>query len=148
MQEIVGDIWRYHRGGHYIVITTNGMCNSLARAVMGRGIAYQAAQYYKHLPEKLGAALLRNGNHVYIFPKERILTMPVKHHWAEPADPDLIRISALELAHAVKVKPLKGEKEIYMVRPGCGNGKLKWPDVQAIIAPLLDDRFIVVERNP
>ena len=36
--------------------------------------------------------------------------------------------------------------KVYMARPGCGNGQLKWEDVKPLIAPILDDRFIVVER--
>ncbi len=36
--------------------------------------------------------------------------------------------------------------KVYLVRPGCGNGQLKWEDVKPLIAPILDDRFIVVER--
>ena len=56
MKEITGDIWDYHKQGHWIVITTNGTVKSNGEAVMGRGIALQArAKFIQHpdLREKL-----------------------------------------------------------------------------------------------
>lgn len=35
-------------------------------------------------------------------------------------------------------------KHIPITKSICGNGELTWPEVKAIIEPILDDRFIVM----
>ena len=145
MLEIQGDIWEAHALGHWIVITTNGIVRKDGACVMGRGVARDAALRYPILPVLLGTLLTEHGNHVFRLGSYRIITFPVKHHWREPADLDLIRQSAIELlTGTVTLEP-----PIYMVRPGCGNGQLAWEDVRPVLAPLLDDRFVVVHpHNP
>jgi hypothetical protein len=54
----------------------------------------------------------------------------------------LIRQSAEQLLDHVNEK---GFKKVWMVRPGCSNGRLKWENVKPVIE-FLDDRFIVVEK--
>jgi len=70
----------------------------------------------------------------------------VKHHWRERADLILIERSARELVDFVTDLWERGPATICLVRPGCGNGGLDWKDVRPVLAPLLDDRFMVVER--
>ena len=143
MKQITGDIWDYHKRGHWIVITTNGTIHKNGVAVMGKGIAKQAALKYPKLPYYLGLAIKDVGNIGHIFPDYKIITLPTKHNWWEKSDITLIErgCKALSKMHArVKVN-------IYMVRPGCSNGKLKWEDVKPIIEQYLDDRFVIVERN-
>src|SRR5216683_7097887 len=65
-------------------------------------------------------------------------SFPVKQPWIEPADPDPIQQSARQLWYAFWKMHLD---KVYMARPGCGNGQLKWEDVKPLIAPILDDRF-------
>jgi hypothetical protein len=139
--EISGDIWEPHVRGYWIVITTNGIVRKDGACVMGRGVARDAALRYPTLPFDLGHLLTKHGNHVFHLKRYKIITFPVKHHWREPADLDLIRQSAVELlTDSVTLAP----PEIYLVRPGCGNGQLDWEDVRPVLAPILDDRFIVV----
>ena len=157
MREITGNLWDYHAGTPtrerlelvsesykekgWLVITTNGTIKRNGNAVMGRGVAYQAANRFPKLPLELGEKLIE-GNLVYSFPKYLLLTMPVKHHWAYQADPNLIVESAVQLA---KLFPSGLDTCIYMPRPGCGNGGLLWKDVKPLIKDILNDNFCVVE---
>ena len=146
MREVAGNIWDYP----VIVITTNGSVRKDGKAVMGRGIALQAAERYPILPLLLGESLRKYGNQVftrsmYLHGEHIIYTFPVKHQWHEKASLDLIRQSAEQLAQRVEEV---GYSEVALVRPGCGNGGLLWEQVKPIIAPILDDRFVVVEKFP
>lgn len=143
MKEISGDIWDYHAKGKWIVITTNGSCNKQGLAVMGRGTALDAAEKYPMLRAELGKALKLRGNRVYSWNAFRIITFPVKHRWFEYANLDLI----VNSAHALVLKAdFIGLEKVYMVQPGTGYGRLSWEEVKPVIAPILDDRFIVVNK--
>lgn len=152
MKEVYGDIWDYHwesgkkiyiKGSSWIVITTNGSVRKDGACVMGRGVAKQAALKFPMLPFELGKCLKSEfGNTVYMFMQYKILTFPVKHNWREKADLNLIEKSCKEL-----VKEAPRQDNIYMVRPGCGNGGLDWKDVKPVLEKYLDDRFTVVERS-
>lgn len=130
-------------------ITTNGTVKANGRAVMGRGCARQACERYPYLQLTLGKLLAQHGNHVQILVGANVdgtdgiplVSFPVKHHWEERADLDLIRQSAYEL---VVVADLAKWETILLPRPGCGNGQRKWHEVRPILQPLLDDRFTVV----
>ena len=144
MKEISGNIWDFHERGEWIVITTNGDVNKQGLAVMGRGTALDAAARFPALKVELGKALKRGmGNVAYIWDQWRIITFPVKHHWHEKADLRLIQESAKELQALCSKWDIE---PVYMVQPGTGNGKLSWSEVKPVIAPILDDRFIVVKK--
>jgi hypothetical protein len=143
MREITGNLWDYHAKGKWVCITTNGSVRRDGYAVMGRGVAYEAAQRFPGLQEHLGRVLTRSGNHVWPFVRWGVATFPVKYRWMEKADIDLIEQSAYELEE--KMSALNA-KEVYLVRPGCGNGGLQWENVKPILVPILNDNFIIVER--
>ncbi len=128
-----------------IVIPTNGDINRQGKAVMGRGLALQAARRYPLLPKVFADLLRDNGNHVLDVYQPRhmptILTFPVKHHWHHIAELELIERSAQELV--VKTNRL-GYRRVSLPRVGCGNGALAWKDVRPILEQYLDDRFILV----
>jgi hypothetical protein len=72
-----------------------------------------------------------------------LITFPVKRNWWEVADLALIERSARELLKIIEVKRIRGA--IYLPRPGCGNGRLKWEDVKKIFLPILkSDQFHIV----
>lgn len=144
MREVQGNIWDYREGGHWVVITTNGTIRKDGACVMGRGIALQAAKRVIQLPLMLGTCIKAHGNKLFTFLTLRIVAFPVKTHWKSPADLRLIEKSTKELADFVS---REGIGEIYMVRPGCGNGGLDWKDVKPVLERYLDDRFIVVEKG-
>jgi hypothetical protein len=148
MLEITGNIWDYHKDNNWIVITTNGDVRKDGAAVMGRGIALQAAQRFPKLPQEFGKLLQENGNQMCIFPLYRLITFPVKNHWYEKASLDLIWASAIDLALLTET-PLRANPTtmFYMVRPGCGNGQLQWKDVKPLLTDVLSDNVCVVEMG-
>lgn len=149
MREISGDIWDFHKQGHWIVITTNGTVRKDGACVMGRGVAKQAAEKFPGLPYILGEYISSMGNHVNYLTEFKIISFPVKHNWWEAADTSLIDTSCQEIRTLVDnleiTYPFGGPYHVYMVRPGCGNGGLDWKDVKPILEKYLDDRFVVVE---
>ncbi len=143
MQERRGDLWAYVEQGKWVTITTNGEITRSGLAVMGWGVAKEAARRFPGLRVALANQLRVYGNHVHIFPNERMLTFPVKESWREAASWELIQRSAGELVEMVD--KWVSITEVYLVRPGCGAGRLEWRQVKPLLAPVLDDRFIVVE---
>jgi len=85
-----GDLWDLHYQGHWIAITTNGIVKSDGRAVMGAGLAKQAADRFPDLPRVLGTHLRTCGNTPMAFPTMRIVTFPTKHHFRDASDIGLI----------------------------------------------------------
>lgn len=143
MLERTGDLWDAWAAGHWIALTTNGMVTRAGRCVMGRGVAKQAADRMPDLPSVLGGMILKEGNHVHAFPEYRVWSFPVKHHWRELANMTLIVRSARELKSLVP----GWLSQVYIVRPGCGNGGLNWKHVKPRIEDILDDRFIVINKE-
>ena len=140
MKEVFGDLWEFDG---IVAITTNGFIKRDRPCVMGIGCAKQAAARFPELPYQLGTKISVQGNHVFYFPDFRLITFPVKHNWWEAADLDLIDRSARELLKIIEVNKIN--EAIYLPRPGCGNGKLKWEDVKKILSPILkSDQFHIV----
>lgn len=156
MKQLLGtDIWTLHHPNNWIVITTNGSVNYRGQAVMGRGLALQAAQRFPGLHIEVGNAIKLWGNTVNVLHSHRLITFPVKHKWMQTADLELIRTSAHQLLNAwdqisqdcFGARP-RYSGHIYLPRPGCNNGGRTWAEVRPILAPILDDRFTVVEIKP
>ncbi len=165
MIELQGDLWKIIPADAK-VITTNGYVKTNGEAVMGRGVAQQAALRWRELPRTLGEILSASGNHVASLGRfsydptaeERdkihtnlrlptqetfeLIAMPVKHLWSQPADLDLILRSRDELLSLVHYK---GWQKVVLPRPGCGNGGLSWEVVRPIMANVLDNRFVIVQ---
>ena len=137
MKLIRGNIW--DSKALAICVTTNGNVRSDGRAVMGRGIALQAAQRYPQLPFDLAERLNRFGNKVhsfYAYPS--IITFPTKNDWRNPSDLGLIALSATQLVELRK----DHDGRVALPFPGCANGGLDIDTVLAIIDPILsDDKF-------
>ena len=131
-----------------ICITTNGSTKSDGRAVMGCGIAKQAAELFPDLPLILGTKLqvFGNGLHYLKYYLDRgytVASFPVKHFWDDKqADLKLIEQSCQDL-----VASTMPEVSVALVRPGCGVGGRDWEkEVKPILARYMDDRFIVVDN--
>ncbi len=141
IQEITGNLWDFHRDGKWIVIPTNGIINSRGDAVMGAGLAKQAAEHFPTLPHLLGIALREQGNICHQFGSFRIMTLPTKYHWRDSSDLTLIRTNVGRLALLLGHSNID---VIYCPKLGCGLGRLQWDVVRHAIAPLIDHRFIFV----
>lgn len=142
MKTLSTDLWKFHPDS-WIGITTNGYINAQGQCVMGRGCALEAKKRYPNLPRIIANHIKEQGNHVFVFPKVKIITFPVKHKYNQMADLSLIRRSAKELVMQLDEY---GIDEFYLPRPGCGNGKLRWADVEPILDEILDERVTVVHK--
>lgn len=145
VHELRGNLWDYWESGSWVVITTNGSLKKDGHAVMGRGVALEAAIKFPNLAKDLGDRIAASGNRVHSISHRRLFAFPVKTEWNMGASLALIERSAAQLAllvHALKLS------QVYMVRPGCGNGGLTWGDVKPILNRHLDARYYVVEIAP
>jgi hypothetical protein len=139
MIEACGDIWE-HLGRAVIAVTTSGSVTRDGKAVMGRGVASQAAQRFPGLPCVLGLLLKNAGNHVHPL-GEGIVSFPVEESaWACP-DLRLISRSAQELR---ELADREGWEMVVVPRPGCGGGGLEWREVRPLLEEHFDGRFFVI----
>jgi hypothetical protein len=174
MREATADLWSFIGVAEHICITTNPIVNSKALAVMGRGCALEAATRWPYVREMLAQHIGLHGNTPHALgvvggengvvwrypstPLENTLqtqffdggsvlwSFPVKHHWQQPADLVLIMHSAKRLKAIIDLYHPEA-KLVVIPRPGCGNGRLEWPQVAEKLAPILDDdRFLVVTK--
>jgi len=147
--EKVGDFWAETGDAH--VITTNGTIKTNGACVMGRGVALQARNRFPGIDKFLGTIISEKGNHVHSLGEwtradgatHHIFSFPVKINYWENATLAMIRYSVRELV--IQVPP--AFQKVVMVRPGCGNGNLVWDVVREELRVILNDRFVIVERN-
>lgn len=145
MLEITGDIWKFHKAGYPICITTNGIVSGNGKNIMGKGIALQAKEKFPEFPKLLGDHIKKYGNVVGYFEEQNLISLPTKNHWMDRSPLFLIEKSLIQL---VNLADERNFKFVYLVRPGCSNGQLDWkcqvkPLVQKV---LVDERFIVVQN--
>lgn len=171
MKSIQGDIWDFWRQGKTIAITTNGFVKTDNRAVMGRGVAKQALEIVdRNLDKRLGALLIEFGNVPHMI-APNLITFPVKTTqglcqgdklnvvphmrnryeyddivpgWALMADLWIIghSMSCLDELHE---RGFVGD--VWMPKPGCGAGGLKWEDVKPEMA-WVGDWLTVCDLKP
>ncbi len=144
MKEVTGDLWIVKADAR--VITTNGVVKKNGAAVMGRGVALQAAQRFPDLPLLLGHSIKRWGNipQNFEFGDVTVVTLPVKHHWGERASLSLITSSIRLLT---QLTDMMAWKVVVLPRPGCGNGGLTWKTVQPLISFLPDNVHVIDRRR-
>lgn len=135
--EIFGDIWDYYQQPNTVIlITTNGDVTKAGKAVMGRGVALQAKTRIPKIDKTLGRFIKWYGNRVLWLEANEVtysgmMSFPVKHHWREKADLELIKKSALDLKELAEKDYLR---DFILPRPGCSNGGRSWI---LEVAPLL-----------
>ena len=138
MKQAKGNLWEFP--AEVKLITTNGFVKKDGSCVMGRGCALEAKKKFPGIEFRLGKFLQAHGNRCFRLAPD-LATFPTKHNWMEQSDIELIKKSCGEImAMADKFSWVT----IVLPRPGCGNGGLKWEDVEPIISELLDDRFTVI----
>lgn len=141
------DIWDYKeeidRDAMMLCVTTNGDVNKLGLAVMGRGVALQSSKKYPGLSRLLGDKIRIWGNAPYgglISRTPMLYSFPVKYHWKEAASLELIKWSTQALNKFIRHTG-RG-RTVLLPRPGCGNGKLDWEDVEPIVRMLPDNVWV------
>jgi hypothetical protein len=156
----VGDIWSF-LPTHYVVITTNQGWKERsggAVAVMGKGLAKDAADRYPELP-KLYGEWCRSGKHdeLYWYEKAPLILFPVKPlnrswpemSWRGRASLDLIRASCGRLAREARSGPF-GARPVALPLVGCGAGALEAAEVRPILDVFFggDGNFVLVLAEP
>ena len=156
MQEIKGNLWDLRSEGYFICITVNCTPDSRGIAIMGKGIALEAATKFPNLPKLLGETQIEVGGETsksffterskrpQVFQNYRLITLPTKVMWRDNSDISLIQNSCkylIEIADKVNFIPFP----IYLPRPGCSNGRLEWEEVKPAIENILDDRFVICD---
>ncbi|PLX66603.1 MAG: ADP-ribose-binding protein [Denitrovibrio sp.] len=126
-----------------VVVTTNGTVKKDGKANLGRGNAKEVGKAVSWLAEKLGYLVTNFGNHVHHI-DEMLISFPVEETWTSQADIMLVKRSAEELK---RLADKQGWEKVYMPLPGCGFGGLRPSTVINEIAPILDDRFIVLNKG-
>jgi hypothetical protein len=145
MLELTGNIWDLDGDG--LCITTNRIVKEDGRAVMGAGIAKQCLERYPGVDKVLAYHIQEWPNNLIttlvidFVRQQRIISFPTKYDWRDDSDLKLIVKSANQLMDYIKWNKLG---EVLLPRPGVGMGNLDWEVVKATIAPILDDRVIVV----
>lgn len=136
--------WDELKNANALCITTNGTVKKNGAVVMGRGIAKEARDRFPGIDGRLGQHVQHKGNIVgFIWENPTILSFPVKHNWWEKADLALIRASYLTVVALVRYE---NWTRVILPKPGCGNGQLRWEDVEQVLAPIYDKRIVIVDR--
>ena len=123
-----------------ILIPTNGVVKENGWAVMGAGLARQAADRFRDFPSMLGMHLRENGNVPGFnfpigssqtgLPGYSVCSFPTKEHFAADAQLDLIERSAIAF------REFAGDNyydRVLVPKLGAGLGKLPWPEVKATL---------------
>ncbi len=149
MKLIDGDIWKIPALAK--VIPTNGVLDSQGCAVMGAGVAKQAANRVPVLPGLLGHRIQKYGNRLFAFRLRNdevtelecqyLITLPTKNDWRDLADEKL-------LAHGVEqleeLSQMMNFSNVLLPEIGMGLGGLPKTIVYPILELYLDDKYTVV----
>lgn len=130
-----GDLWVKHQDGHHIVIPINQERKNNGLAVMGSGLAHEAAVQFPQLPFWLGEQLRQvhwHGSRCYWHEDYRLIMFPTKAKWREPSTLSLIKASCSGLLKIVGSLEWNQRTTglVYMPKLGCGCGRLNWNEVR------------------
>ena len=74
-KEVNDNIWSFE--DEFKVVTTNETIKKDGAAVMGKGLAFYAAKKFPSLPTELADDIKKYGNHCFIYPGYKIITLPL-----------------------------------------------------------------------
>ena len=140
MQEVQKDFWKII--GDWRCIPTNGERNKEGKAIMGAGLAKDAALRLPQFPKILGDKL-QEGNHVYYvgnWDYVRYYSFPTKDLWSNPSYPLLLEQSCRELLYLLEKQTEENKKDgrsgplVILPKVGCGLGGL---DYETEVKPTL-----------
>ena len=145
------DLWSFLHLNHWVVVTTNTVVKKNGKAVMGAGIAKDAADRFPILPDIYGKYLKEatDKSDIAIIPLIGVVLFPTKYNWNAPSDLSLIEKNAIRLANRFienKTVGMGRANHVFLPPLGCGLGQRKWEEVEPVISPILDDNFTVVFR--
>ena len=169
MREITGDLWSYWVENYPVCVTVNGCVRQDGRAVMGCGVAAQAARRIPELPARLGSFIKEHGWEKVYQLAPGVLSFPVKRDQGVCDGGNVVR----HMAHKFRVGDpvpgwaLKAEVEIIadslvllkrwagyferghiiLPRPGCGAGGLDWETQVKPLCEEYGDWLWVIEKE-
>lgn len=138
---VKGDMWSVFGKTDLFLITTNPIVRKDGAAVMGRGIAEQAATRYPEIQRSFGQWLQitpsdRNKcGWICTVDAQQIGYFMVKNHWRGRARLSIIKESVASLLEWTREYD---HGRIDLNFPGIGNGKLSREEVLPLLAPLPD----------
>ena len=143
MRWVTDDLWEGR--ADWRVITTNLCTRRDGAAVMGRGVARQAADRFPTLPVFYGHALRQRYHGLVPFTEFGVLCLPVKRHWSDTADLGIIGASLTELAEFAAER---SEEIVRMPVPGVGFGEADPAAITHLLQIHLggSDNVVVVAR--
>jgi hypothetical protein len=137
------DLWDLWNAGRWAVIPTNTQRRGDGTAVMGAGLARDAADRFAGLDRRYGDAIAV-GRHRLAVRDHRLLLAPTKHHWREPATLALVADTAEHCARYARTHGLA----LVVPALGAGLGGLAWADVEAVLVAAFDgtDTVLIAPR--
>jgi len=133
--ELKGDIWTSPQ--EYKIIRTNGFVRADGTSVMHKGEALAALTTYPIIGKEIAEYVRQFGNIPMKLEPYRLITFPIKNHWMDEPDVELIKQSAIKVYNL-----LPRETTAAMLRPS----KKLWKDIKPEIENVLDDRFYVYTK--
>lgn len=132
------------------IVPTNGDVNKRGEAVMGAGLAKAVAEMYPFVPVILATQLKIRGNYpnyLGLHDTCHWFSFPTKYSWKDKQGSyQLIDISTLRLAQMIDDA---NPDFVLLPKVGCGNARLRWPQVHAILdAAFCDDDRVVIVTLP
>ena len=154
------DIWSFHPADWIVITTNQGWKKSTGAAVMGAGIAKQAADRVAGLADWYGARNRHRTAHdeaVDLYHPGKLVMFPTKVlnpafpelSWQGRSSLNLIHDALESMARVVEAFGEPGINRVYLPPPGCGSGKLQLWEVRPLLDRILKPsrvEFVLVKR--
>lgn len=154
MKEVIGNLWdQSSKNPYWIVIPCNGFWKKDGTAIMGAGVAKEAADLFPGLSAYFGGLLQKYGNIVLPLgswgqEEETLISFPTKQHWREPSNLRLIEQSCRQLYELWQETDNPYIITVFLPRVGCGSGGLSWDQVKPVLEKyFVNDQFVIVEKG-
>ncbi|MCV0439707.1 MAG: hypothetical protein K5880_13860 [Hydrogenophaga sp.] len=145
---MTGDIWNLATElDAWVVVPTNTCVRQDNKAVMGAGMAKDAADRYPGLAENLGVHIGKFDSRLYV--SNPVICLPTKHNWRNPSKIEFVEQGCYELLDLARILSSVGDaRPILLPQLGCGLGGLNWErQVRPLVDSILEgDRFVLVTQ--
>lgn len=154
---LFGNIWRFARRFDWVVVTTNIGWDKHGCAVMGMGIAGQAAKFCPDLKMEYGDYCMKHGEHtpiaqlmckshsgailnLILFPTKPLNKQRPQLSWQGDSNLGLVTRSLDQLSEMGKKHEqwLKEGSRVFTPLVGCGHGRLE----ENVVLPLMAERLV------
>ncbi len=141
MRVVVGNLWDFYKNEKgYVVVPINWTCTGYGEAVMGGGVAQQAAQLLPGLPSAIARYIMGQPMVPQFVTYADLFLLPVKKHWRDSTDIALMEQSLRQLAEHCSYP---GSDCCYLPLLGAGFDGLK-----VMARTLTTDKFVLVLKDP